>query len=232
MTNRKLIESAHVWVLAAFVSVVVFNLALQNKIAQGSVQENSNSNTASRSQNKNSASNKNSSASKNASATGEAVSNSALSAKDKKFMMDTAMGGMMEVEISKWAVQQGGTDAVKEFARKMVTDHSAANAELTQLATSKAVTLPTQLDAKHQAEISRMSKLSGAAFDQAYSKMMLKDHTKVVADFEKQSTSASDADVKAFASKALPTLKEHLELAKSLNPKPATPPAKTTTTKP
>jgi putative membrane protein len=225
MTNRKLIESAHIWVLAAFVLVVVINLAVQNKSAQGSTPENSNSSSSQSNKNSSSSSqNKNkNSASKSAEATGEAVGMKGLSAQDKKFMMEAAMGGMMEVELGKWAAQQGSADTVKQFGKKMVEDHSAANAELTQLATSKGVTLPSQLDAKHQAEISRMSKLSGAAFDQAYSKMMLKDHIKDVAEFERQSTRASDADLKAFASKTLPTLKEHLELAKALNPQPAKP---------
>jgi putative membrane protein len=98
-----------------------------------------------------------------------------------------------------------------------VDDHSAANSELTQLATSKGITLPTELDTKHRADVTRLSKLSGAAFDGAYSKAMLDDHVKDVAAFEKESTSGTDPEVKAFATKTLPTLKQHLEMARSLN---------------
>jgi len=41
---------------------------------------------------------------------------------------------------------------------------------------------------------------------------MLDDHVKDVAAFEKESTSGTDPDVKAFATKTLPTLKQHLKM--------------------
>ena len=98
----------------------------------------------------------------------------------------------------------------------MVDDHSKANTELMSLASSKGVTLPTALDEKHQKEVTKLSAMSGAEFDRAYSKMMLSDHNKDVSEFEKQSTKGTDPDLKAFASKTLPTLQEHLQMAKAL----------------
>ena len=73
--------------------------------------------------------------------------------------------------------------------------------------------------AKHQAVIQKLQGLSGAEFDKAYVDDMLEDHEKDVAEFEKQSTSNPDADVKAFAAKMLPTLKKHLEAIKALHAK-------------
>ena len=160
--------------------------------------------------------------SKSASSTTTAQTGSAsLSSKDRNFMMEAAIGGMEEVELGRLATEKGSSDAVKQFGQKMVDDHSAANAELTQLAKSKGINLPAELDAKRKAEVARLSKLSGAAFDKAYSKAMLDDHNKDVAAFEQQSVSGTDPDLKAFAAKTLPTLKTHLEMAKALNAKPA-----------
>jgi len=129
---------------------------------------------------------------------------------------------MEEVELGRLATQKGSSDAVKQFGQKMVDDHSAANAELTELAKSKSLNVPAELDAKHKADVAKFSKLSGAAFDKAYSKAMLDDHNKDVAAFEQQSVSGTDPDLKAFAAKTLPTLKTHLEMAKALNAKPVT----------
>jgi putative membrane protein len=84
------------------------------------------------------------------------------------------------------------------------------------LASSKGITLPTTLDDKHREQVTKLSAMSGAEFDRAYSKMMLKDHEKDVSEFEKQSTKAGDADIKAFAGKTLPTLQEHLSMARAL----------------
>ena len=86
----------------------------------------------------------------------------------------------------------------------------------TTLASSKGMTLPTALDEKHQKEVTKLSAMSGAEFDRAYSKMMLSDHTKDVSEFEKESTRGTDADLKAFAAKTLPTLQEHLQMARAL----------------
>jgi putative membrane protein len=148
-----------------------------------------------------------------------------LSAQDRNFAMDAAMDGMTEVELGNLATQRGASDAVKQFGKTMVDDHSAANTELTQLASTKGITLPTALDAPHRALVNRMSKLSGAAFDRAYAKAMLSDHTKAVSKFERESTRGTDADLKAFVGKTLPKLRSHLEMARSLNTKAAKPAA-------
>ena len=130
--------------------------------------------------------------------------------------MDAAMGGMMEVELGRLAVQQGSSDAVKQFGQRMVDDHGKANTELMSLASSKGITLPTALDEKHQEQVTKLSGRSGADFDRAYAKLMVSDHNKDVSEFEKHSTRGTDPDLKAFATRTLPVLREHLQLARSL----------------
>jgi putative membrane protein len=95
----------------------------------------------------------------------------------------------------------------------MVDDHSKANDELQSLAKTKNITLPSDLDSKDKALRDRLSKLSGAAFDRAYMNAMVTDHRKVASEFKRESTAGKDPDVKAFASKTLPTVEEHLKLA-------------------
>jgi len=209
MTNEHLIRSAHVWALAILLAFGVMAFAVSGESGQT---QNSNS---SQTQNSNRNANSNSSSSSNA--TGERTAAAAVNADDRKFMMEAATGGMMEVELGRLAAQQGSSDAVKKFGQRMVDDHSKANEELMQLASTKGVTLPTELDAKHKSEVTKLSKMTGADFDRAYSKMMLSDHVKDVAEFEKQSTKANDADLRAFSAKTLPTLQEHLQMAQALN---------------
>jgi putative membrane protein len=45
---------------------------------------------------------------------------------------------------------------------------------------------------------------------------IIDDHSKVIAAFEKEIASGCDPDVKAWAGKTLPTLREHLTEAQSL----------------
>jgi putative membrane protein len=141
------------------------------------------------------------------------ASDSKLSAADQKFMRKAAMDGMAEVELGRIAAQNGSSDQVKQFGQHMVDDHGKANEELKSLAQTKGVNLPAKVDSKHAKLIAHMEKLSGAAFDRAYMSEMLKDHKTDVAAFKKESTQASDADLKAFAAKTTPTLKAHLQMA-------------------
>jgi putative membrane protein len=152
----------------------------------------------------------------NQNATGEQAGMTNMAAQDHNFLMEAAMGGLMEVELGRVAAQQGASDAVKQFGQRMVDDHSKANSELMSLASSKGITLPTTLDEKHREHVTKLSAMSGDEFDRAYGKMMVTDHRKDVSEFEKQSTRGTDADLKAFASKTLPTLQEHLQMAETL----------------
>lgn len=77
------------------------------------------------------------------------------------------------------------------------------------------------MDNNHAKMMERMSKLSGADFDREYIKMEVKEHQKTIALFEKQSRSGRDAELKAFAAKTLPTLREHYQLARDLASKMA-----------
>ncbi len=135
---------------------------------------------------------------------------------DLAFMNDAAPGGMAEVEFGKLAATKAQNAEVKAFGQKMVEDHSKANEELKQLAAQKKVTLPPDVTPKHKEIMDKLSKLSGADFDKEYVKAMVEDHEKDVAAFENVSKTAADADVKAFATKTLPTLKMHLEMIKGM----------------
>lgn len=143
---------------------------------------------------------------------------SMLHATDEKFVMDAAKGGMMEVQMGQTAQQKGSSQAVKDFGKKMEQDHTQANTELTALAKSKGVSLPSDAGSE-KAAMDKMSNLSGAAFDKAYAKAMVRDHKKDVKEFERGAANAMDSDVKAFAAKTLPTLREHLKMAEELQKK-------------
>jgi putative membrane protein len=141
---------------------------------------------------------------------------SALSPDDKEFVSKAGMGGLAEVMMGNLALQKASNADVKAFGQRMVTDHSKANEELQQLATAKGTSLPAELAGEATDAYDHLNSLSGAAFDKAYMTHMVEDHEKDVAEFDKASTSARDADVKAWAGKTLPTLQSHLQQAKEV----------------
>jgi putative membrane protein len=221
MSNQQLIKSAHIWALALVLAGGLWAIAGKAGIRfqEQNSNQNSNSNSsanANRSQNGNANRTANRNTRGNQNATGEQAGMANLAAQDRNFLMDAAMGGLMEVELGRIAAQQGMSDAVKQFGQRMVDDHSKANSELMSLASSKGITLPTTLDEKHREHVTKLSGMSGEEFDRAYGRMMVTDHRKDVSEFEKQSTRGTDADLKAFATKTLPTLQEHLQMAETL----------------
>jgi len=141
-----------------------------------------------------------------------------LSAADKKFVRDAAQGGMAEVEFGKLATEKASSEEVKKFGQRMVDDHSKANDELKQVASSQGINLPDKLSAKDEMTKERLSKLSGPEFDKVYMSDMVKDHTQDVADFKRESNSGKDSAVKNFAATTLPTLESHLREAKKIAP--------------
>ncbi|HEV8612745.1 MAG TPA: DUF4142 domain-containing protein, partial [Gemmatimonadales bacterium] len=126
-----------------------------------------------------------------------------LSAEDQRFVMEAARGGIAEVKLGQLAAERASSDAVKQFAQRMVQDHGKANDELMQLAQQKGVILPKAIGAKHQQEMTQLSKLSGAAFDRAYMSHMVKDHQKDISAFQRESTRGKDPEVRVWAGKML-----------------------------
>ena len=151
-----------------------------------------------------------------AASSGAAKATSAsLASGDRKFVEKAAAGGMAEVQLGQMAAQKASADDVRKFGQRMVDDHGKANDQLKQLATSKSVELPAEVDGATKREMDKLSKLEGAAFDREYMNHMVSDHKKDVSEFRSESRKAKDADVKQFATTTLPTLEEHLKLAQA-----------------
>jgi putative membrane protein len=140
---------------------------------------------------------------------------SAVSAADKQFAAEATQGGLAEVEMGQLALQKANSPQVKQFAQRMVTDHTQANQELLQLAKSQNLDVPTQVDAKHKSDMDMLRGMNGTAFDTAYMQHMVQDHQKDVAEFQKQAQSGGDPALKSFAVKYLPVLQQHLQMAQS-----------------
>jgi|SRR5579872_6814748 len=137
-----------------------------------------------------------------------------LSEQDQTFIQDAAKGGMMEVHMGQMGLQRGSSPAVKALSQHLVNDHTAANKELAALAKQKGVSLPGD-DAQMGASMPFATK-SGDDFDKAFARTAVEDHQKDIAAFEKEARSGTDADLKNWAIKTLPTLRAHLSEAQAL----------------
>ena len=137
-----------------------------------------------------------------------------LSKADRSFMRDAAFAGTAEVKASQLAVTKASDPQVKEFAQKMIADHTEANNKLKRLAASKGVTLPTEPSPTQQKSIQSLEGKAGSNFDRQFmDEFGTKAHHEAVGLFREEVQSGEDSDVKSFAVQTLPTLEKHLQHA-------------------
>ncbi len=146
---------------------------------------------------------------------GQVSTTAALS--DQDFLKDAAQTDLAEMKLGQYARDMAASAAIKKYGEQLLTDHTKMNSELAQLAKARGVTLPSKTDKKDQELIDQLAKIKGGAeFDRAFSKNMVAGHEQAIKKFEAQAKNGQNADVKAWAEKWLPTLKEHLRLARTV----------------
>ena len=136
----------------------------------------------------------------------------------QEFINKVAISDMFEVQAGQLAMAKQPDADTKPFAEKMVTDHQKTSSELKSLIDSGKVKgkLPTALDSTHQKKLDDLKAKSGKDFDQAYDQSQLTGHKDAVALFESYANSGDDPELKQWAAKTLPHLKEHLSMAEKL----------------
>ena len=142
--------------------------------------------------------------------------NGTLSERDRNFIYEVSRDGYAEVRIGRLAENRATSNAIRDFARRMIEDHRTADRELKSLADSKGLRLARSMGADGQALYNRLSNLSGAAFDNAYVRAMRIDHRKAVNAFEEESRVARDRDLRRWVDNTLPALRGHLQMAQNL----------------
>lgn len=152
-----------------------------------------------------------------ASSTSDGGSASQLRRADEGMLRDIAQANMAEIETGRIALDKSKDDHVRKFAQQMVDDHTAAMKDVQQLARAKGVTLPDGPDLKHKTVATALKALRGDTFDKQYmSQAGVGDHQRTHDLLQKTQREATDADLKALASKMLPVVHGHLAEAEQI----------------
>lgn len=142
------------------------------------------------------------------------MSSGKLSFMDRRFVNKAADSGKEELQFAQLGVQKATNPEVKQFAQKLVDEHTKVNSELATLAGQKSVKLDQ--DEGRSIAYRRLSNKTGAEFDQEFVEHMIDEHEDAVKMFDKTAMDAKDLDLRAFASKHVASLREHLQKAQSL----------------
>jgi putative membrane protein len=134
------------------------------------------------------------------------------SSQDKQFIMKSSEGSMAEVELGKLALQKSQNTDVKQFAQKMVDDHTMLMNNMKPYADQMGVKPPTKLNAKHQQLETRLKSLSGDKFDKEYIKAMVADHHHDLGEFMAEESKATDPGFKQTVTQGTQVIREHTQM--------------------
>ena len=142
---------------------------------------------------------------------------------------------MGEVQLGQLALQKGSSDDIKKFAQRMVDDHTKANQQLQQIASTSGVSISQQPSAGVESAKQQLSAISGQAFDQFYMALMLQGHDSALSEFTREKLVGQNTNLKNFVDSTLPVLQDHLNTVRGIinaQNAPAKPSAQPTSTTP
>jgi putative membrane protein len=135
---------------------------------------------------------------------------------DTRFIREVTSDNLLEVSLGKLAEQKAENSAVKQFGRRMETDHTKLQNDWVNMATTNGLTLRTGMGARHRAKLDRLQKLSGKNFDKAYMTMAIQGHKDDIDFFQKEGQAVHSSPVRDLVTKGLPVLQDHFKQSKEV----------------
>jgi putative membrane protein len=135
---------------------------------------------------------------------------------DRMFVSRAMQGSMAEVQLAQLTLQKSSNDQVKQFAQRMIDDHTKLNEQMKPVADQLGVKAPDQISKNDRKTIAKLQGLSGSAYDQAYIRDMVKDHKQDLSQFQTEASSGQDQTVKDAANQGSKVIAQHLQMAQQL----------------
>ncbi len=140
-----------------------------------------------------------------------------LAAADQTFVNMAAGSDAAEIQEAQLAGTKARNPRVKRFAATMIDAHTKTTQQLMTIAQSKGVTPDATVPQMATDQMTALNAARPAAFDRLYTRDQVTDHMAAVHAFQDEIANGQDADLKAFASSTLPTIQQHLQMARQLS---------------
>ena len=136
---------------------------------------------------------------------------------DQRFVKMVSADNLAEIELGRLALKHAASEDVKHFAHRIIDDHTKAGKELNRIADTKRIPPAPEIDKKHRELMDKLATLKGADFDHEFMRHMVTDHKEAITLFEREAKDGQDPELREFASKTLPTLRDHLKMARKIS---------------
>lgn len=136
---------------------------------------------------------------------------------DRAFVAEAANNGLAEVEAARLVAARSDNPRVKDLAQQMEKERASINEELKRIASEKGIEMPSTIGGEPRGQLSRLTTLSKPEVDQAFVRDFgIEAHRQAIGLFERQAREGQDPELKAFAERTLPKLREHLSEAEEV----------------
>jgi putative membrane protein len=135
---------------------------------------------------------------------------------DQRFLAKAIAAQMAEIKLGETAVKHASSAEVKQFAQKMVEDHTKARDKMLERARELKVNVAEKPDKSHKELLDRLSQLKGQEFDREYMKIMVENHEKALENFRTGVKTLQDPALRTLINNTIPTVEAHLKHAREL----------------
>lgn len=144
------------------------------------------------------------------------ISAAPISSLDQQFMIMAAQGNNAEIRTAQMALERSENEEVRQFAQRMIQEHTLANQQLQQIVSEYGVELPADPGPLNQAIAEQLAQLSGSEFDRAYMGAQTNAHLRTIALFQTQIQQGQEESLRQYATQLLPSVANHYEMASSM----------------
>ena len=135
---------------------------------------------------------------------------------DQAFVRKALEGGAAEIQLGQLAQQKSQSEDVKQFAQKMVEEHTQLSEQMKPIAQQLGVKEPKGPSKKDKQLMAKLEGLSGPQFDEAYIQAMVKDHKEDLKEFKNEAQSALNQNVKQAAQQGAGVISQHLQMIEQI----------------
>jgi predicted outer membrane protein len=136
---------------------------------------------------------------------------------DSSFVRQALTGNLLEVRLGRLAESKASSPAVKQFAQRMITDHTNMQNQWAALAARNRLQAKPALDPAQDQDARQLAQLSGTEFDRAYMSQMVQEHRKDLDEFRRVGTTADAPEVRELATTGVATIQQHLTMAQQVS---------------
>lgn len=134
-----------------------------------------------------------------------------------QFLVDATAGNIAEIKLAQLALERSASKEIKDIAKMLVEDHTAALNDLKLLASNKSVSIPTEETAAVKDELKDLSDDPPKEFDTEWCPSLMKKHEKTINDYEMGLSQLTDVDIRNWINTVLPKIRTHYDKLMACN---------------